>query len=393
MLGPCGAPIQTRVRQQSNRRHKKGPQRDRVSRSAPSSPSTVLTCGCTATPRQDGAEVRADSARPPTCANYHGAHTLAPVRVLIVTNFTPDAGAPQRGRWVMDQVEAIRDRGVDVEVFSFGMGKSRYPPAVRHLRRLLRRERFDLVHAHYGLAGWCARLAGARPLVVTFHGTDVRHRTVGPLSRRLVRRVELGAGVSRALFGTENGRPGLPHLPGSAAVLPCGADLSRFRPLPRPEARRQLDLDPHGRYLLFPANPSRPEKRADRAAELAGATGAELLTGGAIDPDRMPLWVNAANAVLVTSDNEGFGLAALESLACGVPVLSTPVGIAPHALRGIPGCLVQPFDLDSWRAAVAPHLDAEDSRVSGAARASAFSVQRMAERVVTAYEELLRDER
>ena len=132
-------------------------------------------------------------------------------------------------------------------------------------------------------------------------------------------------------------------MPGSA-VLPCGPDLGRFRPLPRAEARRQLGLDPDGRYLLFPANPERAEKRADRAAEVAAASGAELLTGGAIDPERMPLWVNAANAVLVTSDYEGFGLACVEALACDVPVLSTPVGIAPFALAGIAGTLCAPFD-------------------------------------------------
>ena len=235
--------------------------------------------------------------------------------------------------------------------------RGEYLPATRRLRRLLRRERFDLVHAHYGLPGWCARLAGARPLVVTFHGTDVRHGVVGPLSRRLAWRADLVAGVSRALFAPEDGRPGLPPVPGSA-VLPCGPDLGRFSPLPRAEARRALGLDPDGRYLLFPANPARPEKRHDRAAELAAACDAELLTGGAIEPDRMPLWVNAANAVLVTSDYEGFGLVCVEALACDVPVLSTPVGIAPYALGGIEGGLCAPFDLDAWSAAARPHLEA-----------------------------------
>ena len=43
----------------------------------------------------------------------------------------------------------------------------------------------------------------------------------------------------------------------------------------------------------------------------------------------MPDWINAANAVLVTSENEGFGLVAVEALACDVAVLSTPVGVAP----------------------------------------------------------------
>jgi glycosyltransferase involved in cell wall biosynthesis len=314
--------------------------------------------------------------------------TLSQVRVLVVTNFVPDASAPQRGRWVRDQVEEVRRRGVEVEVFSFPPGSRQYIPATRRLRRLLRRQRFDLVHAHYGLPGWCARLAGARPLLVSFHGTDVRHWLVGALSRRLAWRADLVAAVSRALYGPEDGRPGLPAVPGSV-VLPCGPDLSRFRPLPRAEARRQLGLDPDAPLLFFPANPVRPEKRHDRAAELAQACGVRLLSGGSIDPDQMPLWVNAANAVLVTSDYEGFGLAALEALACDVPVLSTPVGVAPYALGGVRGALCAPFELAAWQAAARPLLESPDPRVKGAARAATLSAARMAERTIEAYRDVL----
>jgi teichuronic acid biosynthesis glycosyltransferase TuaC len=290
---------------------------------------------------------------------------------------------------VLDQVDAVRRAGVEVELLSFPMGRAHYAPAVGTIRKRLRGASFDIVHAHYGLPGWCARLAGARPLAVTFHGTDVRHRVVGPLSRRLAKRLDLCAGVSRALFGPEGGRPGLPRVPGASAVLPTGPDLRRFAPLPRADARRELGLSPEGRFLLFPANPTRPEKRVDRARALAEAAGAELLTGGSIEPEQMPLWLNAANAVLVTSDYEGFGLTALEALSCGVPVLSTPVGIAPHAVEGIDGCLVAPFDVGRWADAARPHLDAEDPRVDGAQRAAVWSAERMAERVIVAYGELI----
>jgi glycosyltransferase involved in cell wall biosynthesis len=310
------------------------------------------------------------------------------VRILVVTNFMPDAGAPQRGRWVRDQVDEVRQRGIEVDLFEFARGRDEYLPAARRLRSLLRRERFDLVHAHYGLAGWVARLAGARPLIVTFHGTDVRHHLVGHLSRRLAWRIDLVAGVSRALFEDEDGRPGLPPVPGSA-VLPCGPDLRRFVPRPRAEARRALGLDPDGRFLFFPANPARPEKRHDRAAELAAACEADLLTGGGIDPEQMPLWINAADAVLVTSDYEGFGMAAVEALACEVPILSTPVGIAPYALGGIDGCLSAPFDVSIWSALAKRHLEAPDPRVAGAARADTLSAAAMAERVIEAYRAVL----
>jgi glycosyltransferase involved in cell wall biosynthesis len=314
----------------------------------------------------------------------------AVVRVLVVTNFMPDEAAPQRGRWVRDQVDEVRRRGVEVDLFAFPPGRGEYVPATRRLRALLRRQRFDLVHAHYGLAGWVARLAGAKPLIVTFHGTDVRHHLVGHLSRRLAWRVDLVAGVSRALFEPEDGRPGLPAVPGSA-VLPCGPDLSRFGRRRRTEARRELGLDPDGSYLFFPANPARPEKRHDRAAEVAAACEADLLTGGSIEPERMPLWLNAANAVLVTSEYEGFGMAAVEALACDVPVLSTDVGIAPYALRGIDGCLCAPFEAATWAPVARRHLEAPDPRVDGAARAATLSAAEMAERVIEAYRAVLNE--
>ena len=112
-------------------------------------------------------------------------------------------------------------------------------------------------------------------------------------------------------------------------------------------------------------------------------------TGGAIAPEQMPLWINAANAVLVTSDNEGFGLAAVEALACDVPVLSTPVGVAPALLRGIDGCLVAPFEPRRWAAVARPISTRADPRVAGRRRAGWFSAEPMAERVVVAYREVL----
>jgi teichuronic acid biosynthesis glycosyltransferase TuaC len=167
-----------------------------------------------------------------------------------------------------------------------------------------------------------------------------------------------------------------------------GVNLDRFERRERAEARERLKLDPHGRYLLFPADPARPEKRHDRAAELARATNAELLSYKNVAPEHVPDLVNAANAVVVTSDREGFGLAALEALACDVPVLSTDVGIAPLALKGIEGTLCAPYDLERWTNAAAPHLDSADPRVEGRRRAALFDRNRMAQRVFHAYAEL-----
>lgn len=307
------------------------------------------------------------------------------MRVLVVTSLYPSAANPARGRFVQDQVEALRRLGADVELFTFEPGAANYATAARRLRRRHRGGRFDVVHAHHGLGGWTARALGRRPLVVTFHGTDLEDSVVGPMSRALARTAELPATVSADLARRRLPAGGTSR---RVAVLPCGIDTDRFRRIDRSEARTRLGLDPDGRYLLFPASTSRAEKRHDLAMDLARALDARLLAYDQTHPDEVPLWVNAAAAVVVTSDREGFGLAALEALACDVPVLSTPVGIAPLALEGIDGALCAPFDLAAWAAFARPHLDAPDPRVPGRGRASLFDRDRMAKRVLQAYGDL-----
>ncbi|MFL5870733.1 MAG: glycosyltransferase [Solirubrobacterales bacterium] len=327
--------------------------------------------------------------RPPRRPPFIRGYARPSMRVLVVTNMTPDESYPGRGIFVRDQVAALRELGVEIELYSFPVGSSAYLPATLEIRRRLRRQPFDLVHAHYGLAAWCAKLAGAKPLVVTFHGTDVRHRVTGRLSRRLVDRVEIAGAASRALFAAEGGIPGLPHAPGRSAVIPCGADLDRFVPADRGEARARLGLDPDGRYLLFPASPERRVKRFDRAKQVADLAGAELLYGGRIEVTTMPDWINASNAVLVPSDNEGFGLVAIEALACDVTVLSTPVGVAPTLLAGVDGCLVERFDARRWAEVARRALEVPDGRIEGRRRAEWFSAELLAGRVLTVYRQVL----
>jgi teichuronic acid biosynthesis glycosyltransferase TuaC len=303
------------------------------------------------------------------------------VRVLIVTHMWPTETRPEHGAFVRDQVEALRrEEDVDVELRSFPPGAASYLRAAWSLRGAGARGRFDVVHAHYGLSGWSALTARARCLVVTFHGTDLRHRFVGPFSRLLARAVALPATVSASLAREALAGAGTRM---RVAVLPSGVDVARFHQIDRHEARGRLGLDRERPYLLFPADPARSVKRYDRA--LAVAAGAELLTLRSVAPSEMPLWVNASNAVLVPSEREGFGLATLEALACNVPVLSTPVGVAPVVLAGLPGTLCAPYDRDRWLQALRPHLEQPDPRVDGRPRAELFSTERMARRLAAAY--------
>jgi len=318
------------------------------------------------------------------------------LRALVLSNMLPDAAHPERGRFVRDQVAALRALGgVDVELLEFAPGPGSLARAARRLRAshgppssLNRRPAappLDIVHSHFGLTAWAALAVRARVHALTIHGTDVSHPRTRLATALVLPMVDLPAVVSRPL---------LAEIPGAAArrraeVLPCGIDLSRFQPVPRPTARAELGLDPDGRYLLFPADPARAEKRHDRAAEVAERTGAQLLTLGSVAPESVGLWINAANAVLVPSEREGFGLAVLEALACDVPVLATPVGVHADALAGVHGALCAPFDADRWAQAAEAHLRDADPRIAGRASAERYSSDVMAERVLDAWNRAL----
>jgi glycosyltransferase involved in cell wall biosynthesis len=302
------------------------------------------------------------------------------VRALVVSNMLPDPAHPERGSFVRDQVAALRHLdGLDVELYEFAPGAASLARAARRLRRHAKR-RLDVVHAHYGLTAWPALAVPAHVHALTLHGTDLRHPRTRLITRAALGRIDLLATVSDALAQ---------ELPAAlrqrAQALPCGVQLDRFRAIPREQARRALGLDPTAPCLLFAADPARPQKRHDRAVALAAQVGVPLLTLGGVQPTDVTLSINAASAVLVPSEREGFGLAVLEALACNVPVLATPVGIHTEALADLPGTLCAPFDLDRWSQALAPLLAEPDPRVAGRVRAERWSAERMAQRVASAW--------
>jgi teichuronic acid biosynthesis glycosyltransferase TuaC len=316
------------------------------------------------------------------------------VRALVISNMLADAAHPERGRFVRDQVAALRELdALDVDLYEFAPGAPALAKAPLQLRRRFAprgagrapRARFDVVHAHFGLTAWPALAVPAPVHALTVHGSDLRHPRTRIATAAALPLVDLVAAVSAPLVA---------ELPGRAAraraqVLPCGVDVQRFQPQPRAQARAELGLDANEPILLFPSDPARPSKRYDHALALARDVGAGLHALGGVQPDRVALWVNAANAVLVPSEREGFGLAVLEALACDVPVLATPVGIHAEALAGIDGTLCAPFDLALWRAALAAHLHGADPRVQGRSSAVRFSAHAMAHRVAAAWQQAL----
>src|SRR3989454_1340942 len=174
----------------------------------------------------------------------------APIRVLMITSDWPDhASWGGTATFISRQVDFLRAAGVDLDVFRFrGRGRPiRYAAAWLDVRRRLRRERYDLVHAQFGQSGLLA-LPKRLPLVVTFRGDDLegvlsnatgrltaRGRLLPLLSRAVARRADATIVVSAHMKALLH-RQARPH------VIPSGLDLERFRLIPQRSEEHTSEL-------------------------------------------------------------------------------------------------------------------------------------------------------
>jgi D-inositol-3-phosphate glycosyltransferase len=162
-------------------------------------------------------------------------------------------------------------------------------------------------------------------------------------------------------------------LPGKICVVPCGVDLELFCPMSASTARRQLGFKADDTLALFVGRFD-AMKGLDKLLEamsylrsgshwrlvVVGGDGMHTPEGqkvlglardlgvadsiafvGRIDQKDLPLYYNAADVMVMPSYYESFGLVSLEALACGLPVVATPVGVMDTVIRdGLNGQLV-----------------------------------------------------
>ncbi len=264
---------------------------------------------------------------------------------------------------------------------------------------------YDVLHSHYWLSGWVARLARERwdaPVVHSFHTLGrVKNATLAEGDRpeppsRLAGEERVVAMADRLVAPTPTEARELVELyaaaPGKVRIVAPGVDLSRFRPGDREAARAALGV--RARYVLAFVGRLQPLKAPDVAvralAVLARACpdlDVELLVAGGVSGDgghdaphlarmawgegvgdrvrflppqphdQLATLFRAADLVLVPSHSESYSLVALEAQACGTPVIAARVGGLVHAVGdGTTGLLVDRHDPAAYAAAVAALL-------------------------------------
>ena len=272
------------------------------------------------------------------------------MRVLVVTNMFPTDGNPTSGVQVKLQTESLKRQGIDIDILFMNVRDSRlklnYIKGAWYVfwRTLL--NRYDVIHSHFGLSGLVARFQFMAPIVVSFTGGDVMHPYVGKVSR-LVSKI-----VDASIVKSEQMKKFLGN--NDAYVIPNGVDLSLFRPMPLDEARECLGLDQGKKYILFVGDKHGKVKRFDiikRAFNIVkenyeGAV--DLMTIYRRPQDEIPLYMNACNVLILTSNWEGSPNCIKEAMACNLPIVTADVGDVREVINDTKNCYIcerEPSDI------------------------------------------------
>jgi len=321
------------------------------------------------------------------------------LRVLIVTTEWPRFAGDLSGIHVVNQVRCLRQLGLRIDVFSFRGQKQplAYYRACHELSKTDLRQ-YDVIHAHHGQSGIVALTQNERPVVVTFHGSDLQgmrdrrgHVTaMGYVLRFTSRWVARRA--ARVILVSER----LAHiLPKDVCyrVIPAGIDLNLFQPMSAALARAELSLPIGTKLVLFVGNPKRAEKRfwlAKKAVErLNQQLPVNLVIADAVPSTQMPLYMHACDALVVTSSSEGSPNTVKEALACNLPVVSTDVGDVRERIGAIEGCVVCENDRPEAIAAGLVEVLSRSQRIRGRQSVRGLTERLLAKQVVQTYREVV----
>jgi teichuronic acid biosynthesis glycosyltransferase TuaC len=276
------------------------------------------------------------------------------MRILTVTNMYPYSGNNHYGVFVRDHVEALMHAGVDVDVvFLNGReSKLRYFTEIPRLAAAIHTRTYAVLHAQHS---YCAvqtavirnALRIDTPLLLTIHEGETHSSCPAGRSRKLSKRLvywkrlkRFALNVSDFVVTVDEGLPRALGYRGPYAVISPAVDTQLFRPMNSVECRRLLQLPQDKPIVFFPANTERPEKGAELFHASVSQLDAEVhvVYGGQIGRAEMPLYINAANAVVQTSYFEASPMVVKEAMACDTPVVSTDVGDVRSLFGAVPGC-------------------------------------------------------
>lgn len=267
------------------------------------------------------------------------------MKIVIVASDKGGHFAP----FIEEQITTLQEIGVQVVRYAItGKGIIGYLRELPALKRMIRAEQPDVVHAHYGLSGVLANLQRRVPVVTTYHGSDINVPKILRFSKIAMRLSAWNIFVSQrnvAIAKPKN----------KYTLLPCGVNIPKPWCEMQNQMFQQLTLNQwvHGilkkdvKHVLFAGafdNAVKDSALAQVTINQLSSEGiqVELIELKGYNRDQVTVLMYNCHALLMTSKTEGSPQVVKEAMACGCPIVSVDVGDVAERIEGVEGCYVVP---------------------------------------------------
>lgn len=267
------------------------------------------------------------------------------MKVLVVCSGNKGYISP----YVQEQVASLSKYEIEIAFFQItGNRVLGYISNYFRLRQKIKNFKPNVVHAHYGLSGLLSTLQRIRPVIITFHGSDINNKRINKFSYLADKLAKHSIFVS----------PSLPSMINSKkhSIIPCSVDIDTFHIVDRKYAREELGLKNSFKYILFSSafdNSIKNYALAAKAISILKNKNIKLLELKNYNRNQVNLLLNAVDCALLTSLSEGSPQFIKEAMACNCPIVSTDVGDVRFNLTGIDGCYITSYEPDN----VAKNID------------------------------------
>lgn len=305
-----------------------------------------------------------------------------------------------------NQANSIVGNTIDIKFFIIkGKGLKSYLKSVFSLRKELKKNKIDIIHAHYGLCGIVALLARRKEkLLVSFMGDDLlgsnKHKGEVLILSKIA--AWLNIILSSLLYNHSIVKsPDMLQkfkINRRVTLIPNGVDLERFKEIGKEESLRKTGFNPQKKHLIFVSKPDRVEKNftlANNSYKLLDNSQIELHIVSEVSNEKLPYYYNSADLLVMTSFHEGSSNAIKEAMACNCPIVSTDVGDVKWVLGNTDGCYIADYNPDDFANKILKALafTSEKERTRGRNRIIELGLdsKSIAKRIIAVYQRIIEE--
>ncbi len=290
------------------------------------------------------------------------------------------------------QAGSLIREGLSIDIFGIkGKGLLGYLKNIIPLRKKIKGNHYDIIHAHFSLSAFIVCLTFTRkPIVVSLMGSDVRSKGLYRILIKICSRLKWKSVIVKSkemhdLLGIDK-----------TYVIPNGVDFNIFKEIDRNYCKKIVGFDVDKKYIIFLANPNRKEKNYTLAKQAYALLNDKniilkvVFDKKGIIQTQIPLYLNAGNVLLLTSLYEGSPNVIKEAMACNIPIVSTRVGDVESVIKDTKGCYLAEFNPSDVSLKLQKALDF-GKRTTGRKDIEHLDSSIIAERIINVYKKILKN--